>query len=66
MKNSIWVHIFIEKEYFNYVEFEVLPQPGDLINIWESQKKITTLQVKQRIINDEMLNKSSALICSKI
>ena len=30
---SIWANVFIEKEPFNYVEFEVLPQPGDIINI---------------------------------
>ena len=48
---SIWANVFIEKEPFNYVEFEVLPQPGDIINIGGCE--ITTLVVNQRIINDK-------------
>lgn len=47
-------------------EFEVLPQPGDIINIWVGHEKIITLVVNQRVINDKVLNKSSALMCSKI
>jgi hypothetical protein len=61
---SIWANVFIEKEPFNYVEFEVLPQPGDIINIGGGE--ITTLVVNQRIINDKSLNQGITLICSKI